>query len=464
MEATSAPDAPQSQRIVLIGNDELTAVTQRALGAAGAQVVLLRDPNDREVRRALEEEVAAVVVISRYDHVPLRLGLIVEGVRPGVRLIVTVYDRDVASQLRRAVRNVHVISLADIVVPSLAGPCLDDRLLAVSRSTHAGFMGVRADDGTPQLFPLATPRQGHGGRLRANLGSLLRPFELSARILLAGLLGFLLILVVDTAAVAIVLNQSLVEAFYSATKTIVTVGPNPLIDEGPTWFKVFSAVAMLAALGFTAIFTAGVIDRLIDRRLVAIVGPASIPRTDHVVVVGLGQVGLRLCLLLRELGVPVLAIESNPEAYNVARAKDYAIPVVLGRGDSRYVLRRVALARARALVAVTGDEIENILVVVVALANCEELRTLLRAGSGEVINETRSLFSVGVVRDVYRIGGTLLAAAALGSEANEAFLHEQTVYMITPDGHVEPFEADVEATRSIPDTSGHGAAGLTDPI
>lgn len=51
-----------------------------------------------------------------------------------------------------------------------------------------------------------------------------------------------------------------------------------------------------------------------------------VPRTDHVVVVGLGQVRLRLCLLLRELGMPVLAIETNPDRDNVARAKNYGVP------------------------------------------------------------------------------------------------------------------------------------------
>ena len=57
-------------------------------------------------------------------------------------------------------------------------------------------------------------------------------------------------------------------------------------------------------------------------------------------------------------------------------------------------------------------------------------------------NETRSLLKLGVVRDVYRIGGTLLAAMALGSEAREAFLHEQTVYLVTHDGEIEPFAPD----------------------
>jgi hypothetical protein len=74
------------------------------------------------------------------------------------------------------------------------------------------------------------------------------------------------------------------------------------------------------------------------------------------------------------------------------------------------------LGRARSLAAVTSDEIENISVAVAAHAMRHDLRTLLRAGRGDVVNETSSLFKIGLVRDVYRIGGTMLAAAALGSQ------------------------------------------------
>jgi hypothetical protein len=55
-------------------------------------------------------------------------------------------------------------------------------------------------------------------------------------------------------------------------------------------------------------------------------------------------------------------------------------------------------------------------------------------------SETRSLLKLGVVRDVYRIGGTLIAAMALGSPAREAFLHDRVVYLVTPEGTIEPFE------------------------
>ena len=441
MDVLPSPAGPGGTRVLLIGNDELTDVTHRALRDAGATVTNLRDPTDLAIRTALGRPVDTVVVISKDDHISLRNALVVEGIRPGAPLVVTVFDRDVAVELERAVRNVRVMSMADIVVPTLAGPCLGDRVLSVHRTAN-GLCAVRADDGGPRIGPLDLPPRSRRARLLEDIRAMLHPHELSAKILMGGTIGFLLILAMDTIATMHVLHESPVEAFYTATKTIVTVGPNQLVDEGPSWFKLFSAVMMIAALAFTALFTAGVVNRLLDRRLTAIFGPRCLPRSNHVVVVGLGQVGLRLCLLLRELGVPVLAIESNADADYVARAKDSRIPVVIGRGGSRFVLRRVLLQRARALAAVTSDEVENIAIVVAAHGECEELRTLLRAGRGEVRNETRALLKLGVVRDVYWIGGTLLAAAAMGSDASEAFEYEQTVYLVAPDGRIEPFRGD----------------------
>jgi Trk K+ transport system NAD-binding subunit len=426
------------QSVLLIGDDELTAVTARALRGAGAIVTNLRDPTDPAIRTALGHEADTVVVISRDDHVSLRIALVVEGVRPGVPLVVTVFDRDVAQKLESAVRNVRVVSMADIVASTIAAPCLDETLLSLHRGAE-GLSAVRGGADGPVICPLQLRPPSLAARLSTNLGSMLWPHETSAKILVGGLIGFHAVLLLDMLVTMAVLHESLVEAIYSATRTIVTVGPNPHVDDGPGWLKVFTAATMLTGLAFTALFTAGVVNRLISRRLVAICGRRCVPRRDHVVVVGLGQVGLRLCLLLRELRAPVIAIESDPEADYVLRAKDYGIPVVIGPGGSRFVLKRVALDRARALAAVTSDEVANIAIVVGAHGCCEGVRTLLRAGRGEMTNETRSLLKLGVVRDVYRIGGTLLAAIALGSEAREAFLHDQTVYLVTRGGEIEPF-------------------------
>jgi hypothetical protein len=277
MGELSPNDAGLRQRILVIGQGRLIDVACRALDDAGAQVLYLREPTDRQIRRAMSPDVDAVMVICRDDRASLRVALVIEGLRPGVRLIVTIYNRDLGAQLRRAVRNVRVMSMADIVAPSLAAACLSDDLLSVRRLGDR-VLGIRPGADGPVTAPLAVHRPNPGERLLTNLSSLLHPFELSAKTLLSGLLGFVLILVTDSFVVSLALHEGVVDAVYSATKTIVTVGPSAGVDDGPAWLKLFSVAMMLAALAFAAVFTAGLIDRLLDRRLVAILGPRAMPR------------------------------------------------------------------------------------------------------------------------------------------------------------------------------------------
>ena len=163
----ASSDGAARRHILLIGYDELTEVTERALLAAGAKVVHLRNPNDRELRKALVAEIDSVVVLSKDDHVSLRLALIIENARPGLPLVVTVFGQIVASQLRRAVPNARVMSMAELVVPSLAGPCFDERLLSVNRRPE-GLMGVELREDQPELVPIEPYRASPWSRLLAN--------------------------------------------------------------------------------------------------------------------------------------------------------------------------------------------------------------------------------------------------------------------------------------------------------
>jgi Trk K+ transport system NAD-binding subunit len=428
-------------RVLLIGEGRLTDATERALGSGPSEVRRLHAPTDREIREALEEQhTDRVIVVSRFDHVSLRLALVVAHVRPGIPVLATIFDHDVAAHLEKAVENVHVLSMADLVAPAFAGPCLDPGLLSLIRSP-AGVEGVRAVDGEPRHAERTWPTPGRARRALAAAEGVARPFASSAQILVAGLAGVIGVLVVETLVTILAEGQSPIDAFYSVAKVTVTVGPSEAAEHGPDWFKLFSAASMLLSLAFIAVFTAGLVNRLLDPRLTGIVGRSAVPRRDHVVVVGLGQVGLRLCGLLRDLGVPVVAVEQNPDAKNVPRAKDQRLPVVIGSGSSQQLLRRLSIARARALAAVTSDEVENIAIAVAARGARDDIHVTFRAGDGELTSETRSLFQIGVVRDIYWIAGTALAAAALGYDVHGAFPYKGQLYLVDRAGRIEPFVA-----------------------
>ena len=68
MDARTSAAGSGAARVLLIGNDELTDVTHRALRGAGAVVTNLRDPSDAAIRTALGHHVDTVVVISKDDH------------------------------------------------------------------------------------------------------------------------------------------------------------------------------------------------------------------------------------------------------------------------------------------------------------------------------------------------------------------------------------------------------------
>jgi hypothetical protein len=420
--------------ILLLGEGDLADEVRAALDALDADVVRLVKPTQRELADVFERhEVARAVVVSRDDAKALRGALMVRDADTNVELLVTYFDPATAGQMCERIGSCRIVSMADIVAPTLAGPCLDDELGAI-RVEDGRLVGLKTDGEQLQEVEVDVPRRR---RLHATARALLTPYDKSAALLLYGALGILTILLVETISAAIVLDQNLVDAFYGASKTLVTVDPNDKVADGPAWFKTFISVMMLVALLFEALFTAGIVNRLIDRRLTGLVGRRAVPRRDHIIVVGLGQVGLRLCLLLRECGAAVVAVDDREEGENVGQAREAGLPVVIGRGGDPSLLQRLSLHRAQALAAVTDDDLENLAIAMAARSVHDDLRAVLRVGDGRLANETRSLFKVGVVRDVHRIAAGLIAAQATGSPATSVICKDDRTHLVHEDGAVE---------------------------
>ena len=429
-----------ARRILLLGDGDLTEETCAALEASGADVVRLEDPAAEDLRDALAQPTDAVAVVSRDDAWPLRAALLVRHLDADVPIVATIFDPATGRELEQAIGNIAITSLADIVAPTLAGPCLGDEIAAVLGGERP--TALRCSGGEVELEPLPEVR---ARRARALATAVLQPFDRSAGLVFFGAVGLALILVAETIAAALVLDQALVDSFYGAVKTLVTVDPNPDVEDGPKWFKVVISLSMLIALLFAAAFTGGLVERLIGRNLTGLLGRRAVPRSDHVVVVGLGQVGLRLCLLLRECGISVVALDDQPDGENVGHARQLGIPVVIGRGADPSLLRRLSLDRAIALAAVTADDLQNIKIALAARAESRDLRVVLRAGSNAIGGETKSLERLGHVRDVHRIGAVYIAGLALGSAAAHVVVEGDTGHLRAGDGTLERCDYPVSA-------------------
>jgi Trk K+ transport system NAD-binding subunit len=425
------------RHVLLVGGGDLAEEVCEALDAGGADVTWLAEADDESVRDALASgRPDLVCVATRDDAFPLRIALLVRHLDEDVPLLVTVFDPGMAEQLADTLPNCRVTSLADIVAPTLAGPCIDPDLLAVRRKDGRTVgLGERLEE-------VDLPAQ-QARRVRSLVTAVLHPYDRSGALLIYGFAGLVLMLCFELFGAMIVLDQAFPDAFYGATKSLATVGPNTDVAHGPKWFKVAIGCSVILTLLSAASFTGGLINRFVDSSLTGLVGRRAVPRRDHVIVVGLGQVGLRLCMLLRECGVPVVGFDADENSETVGLARRLQIPVVIGRGANPAVLRRLSPKSARALVAVTDRDLVNIESALTARSLNPDLRVILRAGDGELADETRSLFRIGHVIDVHRLGAAYIAGVALGSDAEAVAVCEGRPELLLPGGGHEPFPLEI---------------------
>ncbi|MFE1308649.1 NAD-binding protein [Streptomyces sp. NPDC058755] len=98
----------------------------------------------------------------------------------------------------------------------------------------------------------------------------------------------------------------------------------------------------------------------------------------HVVLLGLGKIGTRVLTRLRELHIPVVCVESDPEARGLATARRLRVPVVLGDVTQEGVLEAAKIHRAHALLSVTSADTTNLEAVLYARSVRPDLRVVLR--------------------------------------------------------------------------------------
>ncbi len=424
-----SPEPPARERagpVVVVGDGHLARTVCAGLTARGRSVAHLTRPDDAGLRAAMGEDCSGVAVLHHDDHAALRWTLVAAHVDPKVPLVSSVFDATVAGELRRMLEHTSVSTPGNLVSPSLAGPCVGPGVLAASAGRvddagrwradrRLGGVVVRRDgDGLVTQEWAPTPRE-RWAALLGRLSGQLRPHDPGSRILLAGLVGLLAVLLADFAYLVLRLHHGAALSFFDAARVVATVGPAAAPEEDRVYL-VGQSLAILVTVVLTAAFTAGLVERLLGHRLVGLVGRRTVPRRGHVVVVGLGQVGLRLCQELRGLGLPVVAVERRADAPSVRIARRQRIPVVVADGQDRAVLERLALRRARALAAVGSDDLDNVAVAVAAHAVAPGVRVVLRAGQHEAVSETRSLLPLGTTRDVTAAAGAWVVATLDGQD------------------------------------------------
>jgi Trk K+ transport system NAD-binding subunit len=152
------------------------------------------------------------------------------------------------------------------------------------------------------------------------------------------------------------------DAAYFTVETLTTVGYGDYSFRGePGWLVVFAIFLMMSGALFVAVFFALVANMLISRRIEESLGRQRITALHgHVLVVGLGTVGLRVVRQLRAAGRGVVVIEQDERNRRLAQLRALGVPVVTADATLPEALQSARLSAASAVAVLTSDDLANL--------------------------------------------------------------------------------------------------------
>ncbi|KMV21538.1 potassium transporter TrkA [Mycobacterium heckeshornense] len=404
--------------ILVSGEDALATTIINELKSAGASVVKLCD---RELASAAIADAAAVVCAGDDDATNLEIALLARKANPRVRVVARLANDILRSAMAADNGPGAILNVADLVAPAIVEACLAH---AVHPFEAAGVKFVVWGAETPHdatlrelygdLAPVAviggenSPNRDEvmvcpgrdvsvcGGDWAAMIGTademaarsitFPQPSRIRARrpwlrrvrdavrtirddvnpaffpLSAAGLVLLIGSTVLLRFSYQRPPGMTWLDALYFSAETITTVGYGDVsFVQQPTWLRVFSVVLMFVGMATTAVLIAFIADLLLSRRFVHTAGRRRARYLrNHIIVVGLSALGIRVVRDLTAAGHDVAVIEHDESNRFLAAAAELDAPVVFGDATLRETLESAHVERARAVAVLTGDDMVNI--------------------------------------------------------------------------------------------------------
>src|SRR6266498_4134896 len=221
----------------------------------------------------------------------------------------------------------------------------------------------------------------------------------------------------------------------------------------PLPLRIAAAAVQLLGLLVVALLTAVVVDVLVGARLVRVLGGVRGKLSGHIVVCGLGNVGVKVVQTLRQRGMPVVAVERNEDRSTVATARRLGAAVVIGDATLDETLRSAQVQRCRAVIAVTSDDVANLEAGLVARGHNPDARIVLRLFDTELAGQVDRKIGLGISRSVSILAAPSFAAAVLEQRVT-AMIPVNRRVLLTTEVPVEPGSAAGGAAVSTLDQEG----------
>ncbi|MCS6959723.1 MAG: NAD-binding protein [Pseudanabaenaceae cyanobacterium SKYGB_i_bin29] len=193
----------------------------------------------------------------------------------------------------------------------------------------------------------------------------------------------------------------------------------------PLWLQLFALLMTLTGIALTGVLYGLLTDSILSLRLRFLSRRPPVPDRDHVVLVGLGQVGQRVAEYLQEFRQPLVALHGEEVDSTVLPQ----VPVITG--DLKQCLQSANLATAKSIITVTDDEMTNLELGLVAQKENPHLDLVIRTFEPRFSSHLSRLLPHAQVLCAYALAAEAFAAGAYGENVLSLFQLRQHTILVT---------------------------------
>jgi Trk K+ transport system NAD-binding subunit len=469
------------QELTTAYGEEVTVVLRSREQDQGPQIARL--PKVRIIERAELDASAftaagiqsarALAMLRQDDLGNFHAALRAQELNPELRLVMAIFNSSLGERIRTFFRDCAVLSSSSMAAPSFVAAALGEpapshiriagRTLFVARRTDTHVrrvvcgLAMTQDPQSPGLLPAdaasadlvlavadGAPRNPLA-RQRRNpvraVADLTRHLVWSRLGLAFGVLfavlivGFFMLLAASHFSVA---NAAYLTALDAA-------GAAVSYPHYPTSEKIAQVLLTFDGLAFLPVLTAVVVGA----RLTGSLQRRERPLSDHVIVVGLGNVGTRIVGQLHDLGVSVACVDKNEDAAGVPMARRLGLRVVIGETHREDILRAAGVTTCQALLSVTNSDSVNLETALHARALASDIRIVLRLGDDDLADRVQRSVGHTISRSVSYVAAPSFAAAMLEHQVLRTIAVGRHVLLIADLGVGTGSELDGTAVQAV---------------
>jgi Trk K+ transport system NAD-binding subunit len=218
------------------------------------------------------------------------------------------------------------------------------------------------------------------------------------------------------------LELSWLDSLYFVVATCTTVGYGDInLQNATPAVKLFGIFLMLASAALMAATFGIITDFVLRTRLEQLLGKRRQRMKDHVVLCGLGNVGIRVLEQLHRLGQPVVVIDKDENNRHAEGVKAMGVSFLVGDVRLPATLERADVREARSIIVVTGDDLVNLEVALNAREARPNIRVVLRIFDHNLAAKIRTGFGLETTFSTSALAAPAFAMAAVDPAVTDCF-------------------------------------------